>query len=46
MFKRLHDRKDFKDSEIGLAIVRMLLDKLNGSVQIKSVWGKGSTFVL
>lgn len=46
MFKRLNHRKDFEGSGIGLAIVKLLLNKLGGSVKIESSITKGSTFIL
>jgi len=46
MFKRLHDRKTFKSSGIGLAIVKLLMDKLGSTVEIQSQLHAGSTFVL
>ena len=46
MFKRLHHRKEFEGSGMGLAIVKLLMDKLDGSVKIESHINKGSTFIL
>ncbi len=46
MFKRLHDRNDFSGSGIGLAIVKLLVEKLKGSVRIESRVNKGSTFIV
>ncbi len=45
-FKRLHNRGDFKGSGIGLSIVKLLLEKLNGHIELQSEVGKGSTFIL
>ena len=46
MFKRLHDRNNFSGSGIGLAIVKLLVEKLKGSVRIESRVNKGSTFIV
>lgn len=36
MFKRLHNRSEYEGSGIGLAIVKLVTDKLNGTVRIES----------
>ncbi len=46
MFKRLHHRHEYKGSGIGLSIVKLLLDKIGGTIEIKSEKDKGSTFKL
>jgi signal transduction histidine kinase len=46
MFKRLHPRERYSGSGIGLAIVKLVMEKLGGNVQIKSEEGKGSEFRL
>lgn len=46
VFKRLHSRQDFKGSGIGLAIVKLLIDKLGASVSIESNSKQGSTFIV
>ena len=46
MFKRLNHRTDFEGSGIGLAIVKLLTDKLGGGIKIESELGQGSTFIL
>ena len=46
MFERLNHRDEFKGSGIGLAIVKLLMDKLGGSIHIYSTINKGSTFTL
>lgn len=46
MFQRLHARKEFDGTGIGLAIVRKAAAKLNGSVRLESKRGEGcSVFV-
>ena len=46
MFKRLNNREDYKGSGIGLAIVKLMVDKLRGQIKIESQAGKGSTFII
>ncbi len=46
MFKRLHNRSVYQGTGIGLAIVKLMTEKLNGTVQVKSEKGKGSSFIL
>jgi len=46
MFKRLHNRSEYEGSGIGLAIVKLGTDKLNGQIDIKSAVGEGTTFTL
>ncbi len=46
MFKRLHNRSEYEGSGIGLAIVKLLSDKLKVTVQLESELGQGSTFTL
>jgi signal transduction histidine kinase len=46
MFKRLHDRAAYKGSGIGLAIVKLMVEKLNGEIQLESEVGVGSRFII
>jgi signal transduction histidine kinase len=46
MFKRLHTRDKYTGSGIGLAIVKLNIDKLNGQVRLESEEGKGSQFII
>lgn len=46
MFKRLHERGAYKGSGIGLAIVKLMVEKLNGEIELESKIGKGSTFYI
>lgn len=46
MFKRLHHRGEYEGSGIGLAIVKLCVNKLDGKVKLESEVGKGSRFVL
>lgn len=46
MFKRLNPQPDYPGSGIGLAIVRLSVQKLDGDVLVESQEGQGSTFTL
>ena len=44
VFRRLHTDQEFDGTGIGLAIVRRVVKKLGGSIQVESGKGEGSTF--
>lgn len=44
VFQRLHTRDEYEGTGIGLAIVKKATIKLQGSISIKSEFGKGSSF--
>ena len=44
LFKRLHYRQEYDGSGIGLAIVKLLLEKIGGQIEIESEPQKGSKF--
>jgi len=46
VFQRLHTRKEYEGTGIGLAIVNKAADKLGGNVRVESEPGKGSTFFI
>lgn len=46
MHKRLHSNADYEGSGLGLSIVKILVQKLNGSIELTSNVGHGSTFVI
>ncbi len=46
MFKRLHSRDKYEGSGIGLSIVKLVIEKLGGTVSIDSEMDKGTTFTL
>lgn len=45
-FKRLNDRNQFSGSGIGLAIVKLIVDNLQGTIAIESEIDQGSTFIV
>lgn len=46
IFKRLPDAQDFEGSGVGLTIVKRIMDKLNGEIELESELGSGTTFIL
>ncbi|MGD9326955.1 MAG: ATP-binding protein, partial [Desulfobacterales bacterium] len=46
VFQRLHTRDEYEGTGIGLAIVKKATTKLQGSISIKSEFGKGSSFIV
>ena len=46
MFKRLHNRGEYEGSGIGLAIVKLCIDKVRGEIMLESEINKGSRFIL
>jgi signal transduction histidine kinase len=44
VFQRLHTREEYEGTGIGLAIVKKAASKLQGTISIKSEFGKGSSF--
>lgn len=46
MFQRLHNDSKYEGTGIGLAMVKKMVEKLNGKISLKSSLGNGSTFFL
>ena len=46
MFKRLHNRKEYKGSGLGLAICKKIINRLGGDILLDSELGIGSTFTV
>ena len=46
IFERLHGRQDYEGTGIGLSIVKKIVDRHNGMIEIRSKVGKGTTFVI
>lgn len=45
-FKRLHTKSEYAGSGLGLATVKKIIQKLGGTIAVKSVLGKGTTFLI
>jgi len=46
IFQRLHNRKDYEGTGIGLSICMKIMKRLGGNIQVKSAEGQGATFIL
>lgn len=45
-FKRLHNKETYDGTGFGLGICKKIINDLNGTIQVESVIGKGSTFTI
>ncbi len=43
LFTRLHPREQYPSAGVGLALVKRLIDQMDGEIEISSVKGKGTT---
>ncbi len=46
LIQRLHGRREFSGTGIGLAVCQKIIARHSGSIKVKSMPNKGSTFII
>ena len=46
MFNRLHNQNQYEGTGLGLAVCKKIVNELEGTINIKSEPGEGTTFII